>query len=840
MILTPHTVTQTSSPSQLVFSYPTSLILYPAMTAIDLSETDVTALMGLLLENQSHAPSCQSSDPIVETSCEGEYCTLSRLQKDFCQIVADKGGRYSLLSGSEILGVSVDQLQSAMQQNELKGSGIVIPILSLQFNQQGEIVQVATEYVSNNYLDHAAKSLAQVLEKQGTMLLSEAILSLPVKDSNSNVSITRTREDDDYWLQLLEYRMEEQGMIVKAKDNGSRVLTTKAFWISFASQVYETIHNLQSQKLLLSNLCQEHSWDPSWVREILEYPPETMTSPQGELQGGSVFIPKLFKEAQSRAITEALHYNGFVITHELAAALDTSASQVLRCIQQQEDNVWILANKSIVVSHERLVMPWISLIQEANAASSWCEVSLPLELLRYDKNGSSMLLDRLVRESDSHSLGVASCISEEADGDACTALYFSPSMISLVKSQIPLMLSAYCKGNAKSILENNGGGSIPLPELMDEDSPIPVVPPTQLFVELVLRQCPTLSDSQTVLLDLCDRAFAKEPGVRKMAATMMHNEIERLQKIAKASVIHVSAATSDGQDFAEQEETIVPFEDHDCFHAACFRIQLLWKFYEYSIKHGIEDSDKLADEILGGICMDFTRRIHLSASTKREDLPPFSFSFHDPNDKSFRAPSYCSAIDTAAIDLGRPLILGSTPDPSTGMARDPMQLILEFFPGFVGRALYDLYAICQPEGDDATPREVRIKEYMQSVEEHTLTICGLPFKKLDKKSEKSFLQNRMIRLRSRLQDAKNPKQILELTIMILYQAIRNVYVAGSLLLGPILEMLSSERKINATVGNLLTELASQINNGQKEVDPSLVETVRGCGMCKDISKHVPS
>jgi hypothetical protein len=108
-------------------------------------------------------------------------------------------------------------------------------------------------------------------------------------------------------------------------------------------------------------------------------------------------------------------------------------------------------------------------------------------------------------------------------------------------------------------------------------------------------------------------------------------------------------------------------------------------------------------------------------------------------------------------------------------------------------------------------------------------MCGLPFKKLDKKSEKSFLFDRRRRLVQLLQETTVPQKVLELTIMILFQLSKNLVVTGSLLRGPILQLLSQERKISEDVADSLRELAESIER-RDDVDEALVERVKDCGL----------
>lgn len=82
----------------------------------------------------------------------------------------------------------------------------------------------------------------------------------------------------------------------------------------------------------------------------------------------------------------------------------------------------------------------------------------------------------------------------------------------------------------------------------------------------------------------------------------------------------------------------------------------------------------------------------------------------------------------------------------------------------------------------------------------------------------------------------NAQTILELTIILLFQQVRNVAVTGTFLRGPILKMLCRERKISEQVERLLLTMNNKIENGDS-IDSGLIRAVRECGLSRDIGKH---
>lgn len=76
--------------------------------------------------------------------------------------------------------------------------------------------------------------------------------------------------------------------------------------------------------------------------------------------------------------------------------------------------------------------------------------------------------------------------------------------------------------------------------------------------------------------------------------------------------------------------------------------------------------------------------------------------------------------------------------------------------------------------------------------------------------------------------------VLDLTILLLFQQVKNVTAFGSALYPDILKLLTLERKISVEVAEALTKLSEAVESAS---DAALIDAVRQCGLSKDISKH---
>ena len=127
------------------------------------------------------------------------------------------------------------------------------------------------------------------------------------------------------------------------------------------------------------------------------------------------------------------------------------------------------------------------------------------------------------------------------------------------------------------------------------------------------------------------------------------------------------------------------------------------------------------------------------------------------------------------------------------------------------------------------------KATVSHIEESCLAICGLPFKVLDKKSEKKILFGRKKELRIQLQDSILAKDVIELSIMLLLQQVKNTAICGSEILSlGVRALVSDEDKLPPSVADALQNAVSLLKDG-KEVPLKLITMIKEWGQSKDIA-----
>jgi hypothetical protein len=362
------------------------------------------------------------------------------------------------------------------------------------------------------------------------------------------------------------------------------------------------------------------------------------------------------------------------------------------------------------------------------------------------------------------------------------------------------------------------------------------------------------SHHSSLLVAFCRRAFYTKKFQQKCDRAV-NAELKRLQseKDSKANLSRKDAA-------AKVRSVEAAFEE--AFVTLCYLIQAQAKLFTFA--SSLESFDErsievLKQELLNGPCADLTSRITQQCLFQEEQDCLFSFRPRDDNesDKGIEKvsvdqiglPEHCSQVNIAA--RSHPRIFLSCPLP-----REPLPVLRESFSGTTGVSLSRQWILCggdcyqggtrMMDNDDSDSngdevfhvRPGNLEGFMTHLEENCLALCGLPFKRLDKKNEKSFLFSRKQQLLGVLSLATDPLDVLDYTIMILFQQVRQLVVSGSLLRGPILTALAQERKIAAPVARALKLLNDAVeSNGNPATDEKLLDLIKECGACRDISKH---
>eukprot|EP00980_Cylindrotheca_fusiformis_P014774 scaffold4026_cov117-Cylindrotheca_fusiformis.AAC.9 len=721
-------------------------------------------------------------------------------------------------------------------------------------------VQVmGTDLVSEQYWKDLREAIAKEVKEQGSVEVVKLANQhmIPVEVFLGKVV---SKIDEAHWIE------------------SSNTLVSDTYMKELRSSVVSGFKSC-TEPTLISKMCDDNSWDMDVVLEWLiqeskngRLPGEVHVDATGKNAATALFLPDIYTSTQRNEVMTFIADNGF-ISRDRAINHGLSIPKIADLVEESYDDIEIQGDVLMVGG---IVLQKMLLAVQVCLATGFVDLldHFPAELVRAD-----ILQDFLSRADFSAEQGLLVMSGAQA------VLVARSFVDDVASSVLPPLVQAFAKARAEEIVSATTA-STGLDEDIDEESArsgkekarsrkarvkknnqkhdeiVGVVPlskvalamfdqfPNTPMTDFDREDVPDLvngvdwideEDCDVLLAEFCKAALYTD-DFRSQCEKTTEAEIRRL-KSAKQS-----KATLSRKDEAAQIRGVErAFEE--VFVHLCFLIQANAKFLAYAENSSAVDDntlEALRSEMLQCYCADLTSRITQYCLFKNEDDSIFTFmqdeekSKDEANNEVSSLPPFCAAVDVAARHYGRAYL--SCPPP-----REPLPVLRESLSGTQGVTLARQWVLCGgetyhggvrgSENDGSLyVRPGSISEFMGHVQENCLSLCGLPFKKLDKKSEKQFLFHRRQTLVGLLEAATDPTAILELTIMILFQQVKQLIVSGVELRGGILRMLREERKISKEVADMLELLDSEIS-GSGPVSDNLVDAVRDCGLCRDIAKH---
>jgi len=254
-------------------------------------------------------------------------------------------------------------------------------------------------------------------------------------------------------------------------------------------------------------------------------------------------------------------------------------------------------------------------------------------------------------------------------------------------------------------------------------------------------------------------------------------------------------------------------------------------------------SSMLERDFLCGCGSDFAKRITQFCLFKHHvEDGMFQFDVGTSNSKSNESDKFYTPVKIARRSFQK-VYLTCTPD-NNGNFQDPLQVLRKVLPGNVGVLLARLWILTGGEnyegGIKKTETGIELIRpgnfiaFLGYIEESCLEICSIPFKILDKKSEKSLMFARRKEITGLLEMASSLQDVLEYTIMLLFQQIKGTIVCGTKLSYTVLSILVVDKKVPDVVAKKLLEAASALQ--EEAVSDELLNLIRSFGLSKDITK----
>jgi hypothetical protein len=760
------------------------------VTPLLFSAHDAAAVLELLWQrgylHDTHAPASlldqSDTDPSVASSYDKKeswllqtlgdksYVTLSHVRDKLGTFLVEKG-TCTLKEGAEELDVTIQDLTCR-----------IMPLAWMEAQHSDWIRLENDRILTLAYLEEvASKVVAWLAEENG---------SVPVTMVAQRWvwSVEETRR-------FLTHRLAKLAGVEELRDDrGAFVYVTPQYRESFQASVRQALAT--SRDIVhLPTLCVERDWPAVWVFALVK---QEIGSLPGILRKDD-FVPDAYRQRQEDIVLEHYSRDGYITS---ATKLDLLSRQVQALVLSNFPSTAIVL-PDCVLNYDRVGVPLEALLAEAAASETFVELRPPVDLLNFVDTVRILLTDHVLPKMQL-ATNDGSCLAITME----RVLFVSHRMMLQIRTDLlPRVVDPCVQALARKAYDAKA--AVDMADIVRE---IPVT----MLVDALVEDFPPL---QVLEHDGSDGILAIFVEEHLLTEDWMESWLEaarvELVRLEAAETAKLTGLVPNAHSSAVE----VALEDPSCFPAACYVIQLQNKFLEYAVKLGMEVAEVrvLEHEILEGCCRDLVRRLTLYLLDKYEVEDMVSFVMDPP---ALIPVSYGIPVDTALRQYPTVRVEGALDE--NGKEWNLAKALTDRVPIQICKALAEL--------EEAG----MVEDFIHAAEENCLSICGIPFRKLDKKAEKVFLTHRRQRLVALLEASQVPGDILDYTIMILYQSVKQQTVAGSLLRGPILRHLVKERKISEAVGRLLTKMAESLDAS----DEGLVERVRSCGFAKDIAKHV--
>jgi len=790
-----------------------------------------------------HEYSSQDLDCAVVPTSFG-YAKRDFLEKRLMEELIDAGGRLS----QEDLAFALDVNKLFVQQTILK--------IIKNDESENKIVMVGDDYIMlGEYFREMEPAVRLALSDAGGCIsvshLANQVLLLPSDIVLENYSKQLT--DKGVKVELM------GGMTFFCTDEWAEQEKLKiqgAFEAILEPTFLETVTHLHSD------------WDTSYVLKVVRDLCQNRVikgtiKESGESSSkNGFFVPDIYLCLQRESLEEQYSTQGYVTIETCRSIGIGSMSDHVR---ESFPSAQIFDN--FALDSERIINPIIPVLQDAISENSFCDMRMhiPEPLLHFESDLIA-LMDNIVTPQIGKEGEVIFSQGE--------MLYISCGMAKNIQRKIlPPLIEDYAKIRAEKLFVLKSKLESDVPEGKKErkskrkkDSKTNVinygVAPLGTVARAVLEAYPDLMDIQGSdddlnkepvweivegendndgpILSLCRRIIYKSSFI-KSCKQAIEAELDRLRLSTSTCNRKVGAAKMKSREGM--------FED--TFAAACHQLQLHAKALSFFSADEDHDNHKLLqNDFLRSNCASFASRITeycLFENDLEGDVFEITYKEGDHtknNDDS--VPRYCRPIEQSCETFSKPYlscIMNTDADPNNRAL--PLPTLRQVLSGSLGVTLARLWSHCGEDCYDNADVIIGGKAgnadiFLDFAKDNCLSICGLPFKLLDKKSEKQFMFARRKELTGKLENTENPASVLNLSIMLLCQQIRGLAVAGPHLPGPILNRLlidpPSGKKVPTPVAELLVQLSKEVKDSD-DVNEDLVQKVKSCGLSRDILKH---
>jgi hypothetical protein len=336
------------------------------------------------------------------------------------------------------------------------------------------------------------------------------------------------------------------------------------------------------------------------------------------------------------------------------------------------------------------------------------------------------------------------------------------------------------------------------------------------------------------LYAFCRAIFGTSRAFQKDCDRAVNAEIVKLTAMKKGMSIGSNGA-------ANVKNIEAVFEKS--FKISCHFLLMLAKYPKALLgEEETEAKDDAEAMFLNTAAADLTRRLTEFCLFKNGVQNGLFHFFHEGDgDDSDESNLFYNEINSSSKRTFKRVFL-SCPSDNGSDQIDPLQLLRDSLPVGVGVPLARMWIFCggtnysggerMQEDGNRTFRPGDFEEFLSHAEEYCLSMCGLPFKVLDKKSDKQMLFSRKKELQSQLQEIKSDREIIEVSLILLFQRIKGMIICN-VTTNKALDVLCCDKKVPSSIAELLKKVKKTLDNGT--VEGGAVQVLKQLALCKDLS-----
>ena len=394
------------------------------------------------------------------------------------------------------------------------------------------------------------------------------------------------------------------------------------------------------------------------------------------------------------------------------------------------------------------------------------------------------------------------------------AMFFSEAMVRDCQSMLNPLIEEHSKVRAKHCIENDietetDGNLVPLANVANaigaKYSDLAMLNTESDIVLIGLCWDSEEGRFDGALIEFCRKALLSIDFKRKC------NRAVKSEMSLLKSVRHGLSVSSKTGGAAHRENVGNSFETS--FRDLCHLLQLYYKSIESlgSKAQGVDGGEcikvkELEADLLRGCGSCLAKLITEFCIFKSEDdieTRALHFSMSKKGDADYAS---VSTVNYPAFELK-----------CSQSGGDALKHLRKSFPGSVGIMLGQMWG--------AIESNESLSGFIQFLTDSCLSLVGIPYSLLDKKTEKKVVANRREGLLHRLEMSQNEEQVASCTILIHLQQVKNISIYGTDLARSGLVLLEGDKRIPAAV----TEDIGKLLEG----DSTLLDSVKKYATAKN-------